>query len=77
MDDSPAERTGILILRAWADGPRPQRLRARITQVVDGHERPRASAATVDATCAIVGAWLTDLLDSDDGTRAEADVGGR
>jgi hypothetical protein len=71
MDDSPDERSGILILRAWTDGRKPRRLRARITQVVDGHELPRASTASVDAACAIVGAWLTDLLESD-GARPEA-----
>jgi hypothetical protein len=40
-------------------------------QVVDGHELPRASTATVEGACAIVGAWLTDLLE-DDGIRTEA-----
>jgi hypothetical protein len=61
--ESDGERAGVLVLRAWVEDTRS--LRVRITRVV-GCDEPRAAAATsIDGTCAVIRAWLEDLLETD------------
>jgi hypothetical protein len=55
----PAERTGVLVIRAWIEGD-PPGVRMRITCAPDisrGQE-DSTSAASIDEACAIVRRWL-------------------
>jgi hypothetical protein len=62
MMGSDGERAGVLVLRAWVEDTRS--LRVRITQAV-GCEEPRlAVAMSIDGTCAVIRAWLEDLLET-------------
>jgi hypothetical protein len=62
MMEIDGERAGVLVLRAWVEDI--QSLRVRITRVV-GCEEPRTIFATsIDGTCAVVRAWLEDVLET-------------
>ena len=58
------ERTGTLVLRAWVEGHGEKGLRVRITRTVQGrtNEPVTSASATIDGVCAIVRAWLEELL---------------
>jgi hypothetical protein len=58
------DRTGVLILRAWVEGRSGDRLRVRVTQVLDGQESPVTAAANADDVCDQVRRWLTALVES-------------
>jgi hypothetical protein len=62
------ERARIMILRAWVEAGAHQRLRVRVTQVTHEHsgEPMFSAAATIDDVCALVRAWLEELLDDRD-----------
>jgi hypothetical protein len=62
MDAAPPERVGLLIVRAWLQGP-DQRLVARITRLPDIREQhPTVSVAgTAEEVFAVVGEWLEEL----------------
>lgn len=62
MDTAPPERVGLLIVRAWLQGP-DQRLVARITSLPDISEHhPTVSVAgTAEDVLAAVGQWLEEL----------------
>jgi hypothetical protein len=56
------EQAGVLVLRAWVTDT--QSLRIRITRAV-GCNEPRAAVATsIDGTCAVIRAWLEDVLET-------------
>jgi hypothetical protein len=59
-----AERTGVLVIRAWIETNGEQRLRARITQTIDLEQREQSStvAATADEVSAAVSQWLETLV---------------
>jgi hypothetical protein len=57
------EQSGILILRAWVEGRTGDRLRVRVTQVLDSRELPVTAAATIDDVCDLVRTWLEALVE--------------
>jgi hypothetical protein len=60
MEEGDVGSMGVLVLRAWVQ--RPQVLRVRITRVV-GWSEPRSEAsASTEGVCAVVTAWLEELL---------------
>jgi hypothetical protein len=63
MGTTDAERTGVLVLRAWVEGG-DAGLRVRVIQSTEGAAAEPASSvsATVDDVCALVRAWLEDLV---------------
>jgi hypothetical protein len=60
MDEGDAGSMGVLVLRAWVE--RPQALRVRITRVVGWSERESVASASIEGVCAVVSAWLEELL---------------
>ena len=48
------------MLRAWVEGP--QALRVRITRVVGWSEQGSVASASIEGACAVVTAWLEELL---------------
>jgi hypothetical protein len=60
----PAERTGLLVIRAWIEAYGETRLRARITRVVDvcGPEEI-STVATREEIAGAVSEWLDAFLD--------------
>lgn len=58
-----AERTGVLVIRAWIETNGEERLRARITQTIDIEQREQSSTAvaTADEIHAAVSLWLSAL----------------
>jgi hypothetical protein len=60
MDEGDAGSMGVLVLRAWVE--RPQALRVRITRVVGWSERESVTSASIGGVCAVVSAWLEELL---------------
>jgi hypothetical protein len=67
MDDADGERVGVLVLRAWVENQ--QQLRVRITRAVGRTEPKVAAASNIVGTCAIVQAWLEDVLDGSERLR--------
>ena len=61
----PIDRTGVLLLRLWIEGGVSTGFRARITQTLDGKSREWAvaSAATAEATYAIIQRWVEAFID--------------
>jgi hypothetical protein len=53
-------RTGLLIVRLWAEGDLETDVRARITTTrgTSGSEEAVAVAATADEICTVVRAWV-------------------
>lgn len=64
MAPLPAERTGVLVIRAWIESGGENALRARITSTLDVAERGEVStvASTPEAVTAAVAGWLRALL---------------
>jgi hypothetical protein len=62
MNGAQAERTGVLILRAWIEAGEAERLRVRVTQAVGPTNFPDTAAETIEDTCALVRHWLDGLL---------------
>ena len=60
----PAERTGLLVIRAWIEANGETRLRARITRMVDVDAQGQIStvAATPEEITGTVVEWLETLL---------------
>jgi hypothetical protein len=60
----PAERTGLLVIRAWIEANGETRLRARITRMVDVNTQEQIStvAATPEEITGTVVEWLETLL---------------
>jgi hypothetical protein len=61
MRENDRERVGVLVLRAWVEDI--QALRVRITRVVGCDEPTMVIAADIEGTCAVIRAWLEDLLE--------------
>lgn len=62
----PADRTGVLVIRAWIEGE-PPGVRMRITRVSDistGAEES-TSVASIDEACTIVRRWLEAFVARD------------
>ena len=57
-----AERTGVLVIRAWVEGD-PPTLRLRITQTDDiaARREESAVAASIDEAIEIARRWLEDF----------------
>ena len=68
MDAMPPERVGLLIVRAWLEGP-DQRLVARITKTPNVTEQPPAVSVvgTAEDVYTVVGDWLESLRSPRDG----------
>jgi hypothetical protein len=66
MDAAEEQRTGVLVLRAWVESAGERRLRVRVIRLrtVPGAttEPVTSASATVDGVCAMVRAWLEELL---------------
>jgi len=62
---APAERTGLLVIRAWIESNGQVQLRARITRTLDLERRAEVStaASTRDQIVATVEKWLDVFLD--------------
>jgi hypothetical protein len=60
----PAERPGVLAIRAWIESDGEDGLRARITWTVDVMEQGEAStaASTLEAITKVVAEWLRTFL---------------
>jgi hypothetical protein len=63
----PAERTGVLVIRAWIEVNGEARLRARITRVLDTESREEIASvvATRDEITSTVADWLDAFLQSE------------
>jgi hypothetical protein len=63
MVSAPAERTGLLVVRAWVDDGKPS-LRARITRLVDTDQPVQVVTTTSDPEeiRSEVEAWLEAFL---------------
>jgi hypothetical protein len=56
-----AERTGVLVVRAWVEGDTPKAFRARLTRSLDvsGPGKVETTvAASIEEVCEQVRAWL-------------------
>jgi hypothetical protein len=62
------EQAGVLIVRAWTEGRAGNRLRVRVTRVLDGRELPVTAAASIDDVCDQVRSWLETLVRSVENT---------
>jgi hypothetical protein len=67
----PAERTGVLVIRAWIEVNGESRLRARITRVLDTETREEIASvvATRDEITSTVADWLDAFLRSESVTQ--------
>jgi len=64
MADVPADRVGMLVIRAWVEGGSSSPLRARVrwtTDVSAGFEQS-LTAVEVDAVLSSVETWLDEVL---------------
>jgi hypothetical protein len=68
----PAERTGVLVIRAWIELNGEARLRARITRMLNTEAREEISsvAATREEITSTVAEWLDAFLGSTVGDAA-------
>jgi hypothetical protein len=55
------EVTGSMVLRAWLEDGRPDRLRVRIVSSIGSRHATPAAATSAQAVHAAVEAWLTQL----------------
>lgn len=62
----PAERVGLLIVRAWAEADSPVPLRAvlRLTTDLSSGMQRRLTLTDADEVCDAVRAWLADIVRS-------------
>jgi len=60
------DHTGVLVLRAWVELDDELRLRVRVTRTIKGRtsEPVSSASATIEGVCAIVRAWLEELMTS-------------
>ncbi|MEU1662253.1 hypothetical protein ABZ547_01370 [Streptomyces sparsogenes] len=61
----PSDRTGVLILRVWVEGDRPDGFRARIVPTGGPRQAPPTAVGTVDDVLSAVRAWLDQILEPD------------
>ncbi|HEX6341171.1 hypothetical protein [Umezawaea sp.] len=59
--DAPEERTGSMIMRAWLEDGRPDRLRVRILSSVGSRQAPPTAVSSEHAVHAAVDDWLRTL----------------
>jgi hypothetical protein len=57
------ERTGVLVIRVWAEGDRPPSLRARITRTLDltHPDEESTAASSSEEIVTVVSAWLSEF----------------
>ncbi|MFH9399231.1 hypothetical protein [Streptomyces sp. NPDC017638] len=63
--ETPSARSGVLILRVWVEGDRPDGFRARIIRIVDGEQKPPTAADQTADVFLALRAWLDELLEQD------------
>ena len=61
VDEPSEEHAGSMVLRAWLEGGRPDRLRVRILSTIGSEAAVPLAATTTDAVHAAVQSWLEDL----------------
>ena len=66
MTERSADRSGILILRARAEGDPASRLRVHVTRVTGDREETMSTVTDAGAACALVSAWLDELATPDE-----------
>jgi len=59
--DASEEHSGSMVMRAWLEGGRPDRLRVRIFSAIGARQAPAAAASSAGAVHAAVEDWLTKL----------------
>ncbi|MGB3441272.1 MAG: hypothetical protein WBA97_21175 [Actinophytocola sp.] len=59
--DAPEEDSGSMVLRAWLEDGRPDRLRVRIFSAIGAQQAPPSAASSASAVHAAVEDWLTQL----------------
>ena len=66
MEAADEDHTGVLVLRAWVELDDELRLRVRVTRTIKGRtsEPVSSASATIEGVCAIVRAWLEELMTS-------------
>jgi hypothetical protein len=64
MEAADEAHTGVLVLRAWVESDDELRLRVRVTRTIKGRtsEPVSSASATIEGVCAMVRAWLEELL---------------
>jgi hypothetical protein len=64
MEAADEAHTGVLVLRAWVESDDELRLRVRVTRNIKGRtsEPVSSASATIEGVCAMVRAWLEELL---------------
>ncbi|WP_199565681.1 hypothetical protein [Spongiactinospora rosea] len=63
---SPEERAGSMVLRAWLEGGRPDRLRVRILSSIGPDQSPPLAATSPEEVHAAVQNWLEQLWSGND-----------
>jgi hypothetical protein len=64
--DAPEEHSGSMVLRAWLESGRPDRLRVRIFSSIGSRKLPPSAASSAGAVHAAVEDWLTQLQNRSD-----------
>lgn len=59
----PEQRTGILILRVWLEGDRPDNFRARVFRTIGPYQAPPLALSAADDVRSAVQEWLDELLE--------------
>jgi hypothetical protein len=63
--DQPIEHCGVIVVTVWAEGDRPEDLRARLTFSTGiwlGAARASSAAASLDGIVNAVRSWLDELV---------------
>ncbi len=68
-EDGPEEHSGSMVMRAWLEDGRPDRLRVRIFSAIGSRQAPPTAASTATAVHEAVDDWLTRLCDRPDDVR--------
>lgn len=61
MVESPEERSGSLVIRAWLEGGEPGALRVRILSTIGTTEAKPLAVTSPEAVLAAVQRWLDEL----------------
>jgi hypothetical protein len=59
-----ADKTAVMVVRAWLEGGQTDQLRARITQSLDiaAPDEVVSTASTIDQVCTMVRSWLEAFI---------------
>jgi hypothetical protein len=61
VDEPSEEHAGSMVLRAWLEGGKPDRLRVRILSTIGSEAATPLAVTTAEAVHAAVQSWLEDL----------------